>query len=287
MIGRRTITKLANCWRCFYASWFIQPAMNCAMLISPGTTTQSARAGMALLRPTRPRLGSPEGKSGWEFGTNQRPREKGRERLCRARVASVSPAERAECTFVFVTPRNWPAKTDWAKGKNAAGDWKAVRAFDASDLEQWLEESIPAQMWLAEQLALPVSGFETLDECWRRWEEGSDPMMTAALFEPSIFAYRDTFKKWLEKPSEKPFVVAADSRDEAVAFLSCLFQGRGNRHRSGETSQQCSNRLKRCEPWQPRRHRSFRVVYSRRSRTRTGSRLSPPSLHHRSPPQCR
>ena len=165
----------------------------------------------------------PEGKSGWEFGTNQRPSRKA-ESDYRARLASVSPAERAECTFVFVTPSNWPGKTDWAKGKNASGDWKTVRAFDASDLEQWLEESIPAQMWLAEQLALPVSGFETLDECWRRWEEASDPKMTRTLFEPSIVAYRDTFKKWLEKPSEKPFVVAADSTDEALAFLSCLFQ---------------------------------------------------------------
>ena len=164
----------------------------------------------------------PEGKSGWEFGTSQRPSGKA-ESDYRARLASVSPAERAECTFVFVTPRNWPAKTDWSKGKNAAGDWKAVRAFDASDLEQWLEESVPAQMWLAEQLALPVSGFETLDQCWRRWEEASDPKMTPALFEPSIVAYRDTFKKWLEKPSEKQFVVAADSTDEALAFLSCLF----------------------------------------------------------------
>ena len=165
----------------------------------------------------------PEGKSGWEFGTNQRPSRKA-ESDYRARLASVSPAERAECTFVFVTPRNWPGKTDWASDKNAAGDWKAVRVFDASDLEQWLEESIPAQMWLAEQLTLPVSGFETLDECWRRWEEASDPKMTPALFEPSIIAYRDDFKKWIEKPSEKPFVVTADSRDEALAFLSCLFQ---------------------------------------------------------------
>ena len=165
----------------------------------------------------------PEGKSGWEFGTNQRPSSKA-ESDYGARLASVSPAERAECTFVFVTPRNWPGKTNWAKGKNASGDWKTVRAYDASDLEQWLEESIPAQMWLAEQLALPVSGFETLDECWRRWAEASDPKMTRTLFEPSIVAYRDTFKKWLEKPSEKPFVVAADSTDEALAFLSCLFQ---------------------------------------------------------------
>ena len=165
----------------------------------------------------------PEGKSDWEFGTNQRPTRKA-ESDYRARLASISPAKRAECTFVFVTPRNWPGKTDWESSKNATGDWKAVRAFDASDLEQWLEESIPAQMWLAEQLALPVSGFETLDECWRRWEDASDPKMTPALFEPSVVAYRDKFKKWLEKPSEKPFVVAADSRDEAVAFLSCLFQ---------------------------------------------------------------
>jgi len=164
----------------------------------------------------------PEGKSGWEFGTNQRPSRKAESDYA-ARLASVSPAERAERTFVFVTPRNWPGKTDWAKGKNATGDWKAVRAFDASDLEQWLEESIPAQMWLVEQLALRVSGFETLDECWRRWEDASDPKMTPALFEPSIVAYRYTFKQWLENPSENPFVVAADSRDEALAFLSCLF----------------------------------------------------------------
>ena len=165
----------------------------------------------------------PEGKSGWEFGTNQRPTRKA-ESDYTARLASVSPAERAECTFVFVTPRNWPGKTDWARGKSAAEDWKAVRAYDASDLEQWLEQSIPAQMWLAEQLTLPVSGFETLDECWRRWEEASEPKMTTALFEPSIVAYRDDFKKWIEKPSENPYVVAADSKDEALAFLSLLFQ---------------------------------------------------------------
>ena len=209
------------------------------------------------MRPTRPRLGfqkaNQAGSSAQIRGRAARPRAI----TGHAWLPSLQ-AERAECTFVFVTPRNWPAKTDWAKGKNAAGDWKAVRAFDASDLEQWVEESVPAQMWLAEQLALPVSGFETLDQCWRRWEEASDPKMTPALFEPSIVAYRDTFKKWLEKPSEKQFVVAADSTDEALAFLSCLFQD--DRHRctaSRETSRQYSSRLNRCAPWQPRRHRSF------------------------------
>lgn len=165
----------------------------------------------------------PEGKSYWEFSVEKKPSGKAESDYVN-RIRSMSSAERSESTFIFVTPRNWPGKTNWAKGKNASGDWKAVRAFDASDLEQWLEQSIPAQMWLAEQIGLQVSGFETLDQCWWRWEEASDPKMTPALFEPSVVAYRDTFKQWLEEPSEKPIVVAADSRDEALAFLSCLFK---------------------------------------------------------------
>ena len=165
----------------------------------------------------------PEGKSGWEFGTENSPKSKA-ERDFENR-ASVPSDEKAECTFVFVTPRNWPGKKDWARSKQAEGDWKAVRAFDASDLEQWLEESISGQMWLAEQLAIPeISEFETLKQSWRRWEEASEPNMTPTMFEPSIIAYRKRFREWLEKTSEKPFVLAADSTDEALAFLACLFQ---------------------------------------------------------------
>ena len=165
----------------------------------------------------------PEGPSGWEFGTDQDPRAKA-EKDHTARLASVPQAERTNCTFVFVTPRNWPGKREWVQAKNAAGGWKAVRALDASDLEQWLEESIPAQMWLAEKLALPNKGFETLDHCWHRWSIASEPQMSPDVFESSISAHRSTFKSWLEGQSERPFIIAADSTDEALAFLACLFQ---------------------------------------------------------------
>ena len=164
----------------------------------------------------------PEGRSGWEFGTNQDPRAKA-EKDYAARLLAISPAERANCTFVFVTPRNWPGKLEWARAKSAAGEWKAVRTLDASDLEQWLEGSIQAQMWLAERLALPHKGFETLDNCWRRWSIASDPPMSADIFEPSTNAHRATLKSWLEQRSERPFIIAADSTDEALAFLACLF----------------------------------------------------------------
>jgi addiction module HigA family antidote len=164
----------------------------------------------------------PEGISYWEFGTDQKPDSKANGDYAK-RLSSIDSTKRANSTFVFVTPHNWPGKITWAKQKNEAGDWKAVRAFDASDLEQWLEQSVPGQIWFAEQINLPVSGYETLEQIWRHWANVSEPHLTPEIFAPSIASYRDTFKAWLEKPSDRPFVVAADSRDEALAFLACLF----------------------------------------------------------------
>ena len=168
----------------------------------------------------------PEGKSGWEFGVGKDPHHKA-ENDYAARLRSVPLAERAGCAFVFVTPRNWPGKTAWAKGKQAAGDWKDVRAFDASDLEQWLDVSVPARIWIAEKIGLPVDGFETLDACWRHWAEASEPPLTPAIFAPSLAAYRRPFRDWLRKPPDRPFTVAADSRGEALAFLARLFREDG------------------------------------------------------------
>ena len=164
-----------------------------------------------------------EGKSGWELGTGANPGDKANSDY-RSRTGSVSSDERREHTFIFVTTRNWPGKKAWEEAKDASGKWRAVRAFDASDLEQWLEESIPAQIWLAEQLGIPVRGFETLDRFWQRWADASDPSIVPAMFEPSVQSYCETFKEWLEKERERPFVVTAESKEEAIAFLACMFQ---------------------------------------------------------------
>jgi hypothetical protein len=58
------------------------------------------------------------------------------------RVAAIPVKEPSELHVVFVTPRSWPGKQKWAK--EALQEWKSVTAYDASDLEQWLEQSIPA-----------------------------------------------------------------------------------------------------------------------------------------------
>ena len=177
----------------------------------------------------------PEGKSCWEFGVNQKPGSKA-EGDYLARVRSVSPSERQKCTFVFVTPRNWPGKTEWVESKLATGDWKGVRAYDASDLEQWLEESVAAQIWFAKTLEMSAEGCEALDRFWRRWSAASEPKLTPAIFESSITAHRDTIKEWLENESVRPLLVAADSKGEALAFLACIFQDNSIEPRWGDVA---------------------------------------------------
>lgn len=164
----------------------------------------------------------PEGSSYWEFGADQRPRGKANGDYI-ARVKSIDAVQRVNSTFVFVTPRNWTGKTSWEREKNKDGGWKAVRAFDASDLEQWLEQSVPAQIWLAEQLTMPTDGYETLEQAWHRWAHASEPNLVSEIFVPAVDAYKRKFKSWINKPSDRPFVISADSRDEALAFMSCLF----------------------------------------------------------------
>ena len=61
-------------------------------------------------------------------------------------------------------------------------------------------------------------------DCWRDWAQASKPHMTEHIFETSIAACIKEFSQWLKSPPERPFVVAADSKEEALAFLACLFQ---------------------------------------------------------------
>ena len=163
----------------------------------------------------------PTGKSGWEFGCNRNPQAKA-EKDYTDRSKSIGLTEKRETTFIFVTPRNWRNKRQWAAAKAKLGDWKEVRAFDADDLEQWLEHSAAIQIWIAERLGAPVEGFRSLDRCWSMWAGACTPELPPTLFDTAVEEASKTFAKWISEPPERPFIVSADSSEEALAFLSCL-----------------------------------------------------------------
>ena len=164
----------------------------------------------------------PQGPAYWEFGVNQRPGPKA-DSDYKNRTCSVPLSEREASTFVFVTPRNWPGKAAWVERQLKKGEWKFVRAYDASDLEQWLEESIPVQIWLAEKLGIPTRGFRALDQCWENWSTASEPEFTPDTFNAMVEAHGGRLKEWLESEPGQPLSIAAESTEEALAFLACFF----------------------------------------------------------------
>ena len=165
----------------------------------------------------------PAGTSGWEFGTNEDPKAKAEGDYAKSTKA-VTKKDRAAITFVFVTPRAWPGKNDWSALKRAKREWCDVRAYDASDLEQWIEQSTAAQVWFAHEVGRETHGVRTLSQCWTDWANVAEPPLPGSLFTLAIEGAKQTLLSRLAQAPDEPIVVMADSTDEALAFVAQFFE---------------------------------------------------------------
>lgn len=161
-------------------------------------------------------------RSGWEFGTNEDPKTKAESDYQKSLKALLAE-EQAKMEFVFVTPRRWAGKNNWVNEKKAEGAWKDVRAYDSSVLEQWLEQSLPAQAWFANETKAPSHEVRSLDKCWADWANVATPPLPGSLFSSAIDEAKRKLCTRLTKPSTGAIVIAADSTGEALAFVAqCL-----------------------------------------------------------------
>ncbi|MGB3806567.1 MAG: hypothetical protein WA936_05150 [Erythrobacter sp.] len=161
----------------------------------------------------------PLGKSGWELSCSNRLSQKPTTDID-DRENALDKDERNQTSFVFVTSRRWAGKESWAKKRKASGAWKDVRAYDADDLAQWLEQSVATQIWFAEQIGRPVEGIRSLGQCWNEWSLACVPELPAKLFEGTTGLHGNVLNGWLNDTGGRPLVVTADSVAEALAFLS-------------------------------------------------------------------
>lgn len=170
----------------------------------------------------------PAGRSGWEFGVTGAIKKKADDDFAKSVKAHPDKDERADITFVFVTPRRWHGKKQWVADANAKKLWKDAIAFDSSDLEQWLEQSLAAQTWFANETHQPSNDVLTLDKCWSRWANITKPVLSGTLFKPAIDASRRTLESRIGKEPDGPTIIAADSIEEALAFLAQAFGHSGS-----------------------------------------------------------
>ncbi|WOI56730.1 hypothetical protein [Palleronia sp. LCG004] len=158
----------------------------------------------------------PKGTALWEMGCNQNPSAKANGDYDK-RTAEVAAEVRHTSHFAFVTPRRWSGKAAWLREKRDRGEWGGVLAWDAVDLETWLDEAPTTRLWLAEQLGFTQHGLATPEDWFRGWASAATPNISVGLVAGGRSAQRDTLVEKL-RAGDRIVPVVADGRQEAVAF---------------------------------------------------------------------
>ncbi|MDP9475987.1 MAG: hypothetical protein M3R38_09925 [Actinomycetota bacterium] len=160
----------------------------------------------------------PEGTSVWELGTNRGVKAKADEDY-KKRCDDPLSRDPSETSFVFVTPRRWGGKDNWVASKEAEGFWREVRAYDADDLEEWLELAPGVHVWLSSRLGKQPEGARDLAGFWAAWSGVTNPPMSPDLVVLGRDAEADRLLEWMRgEPSA--LTCRAESREEALAFFA-------------------------------------------------------------------
>jgi len=160
----------------------------------------------------------PQGITGWEIGAQRRGiLQKADDDYCK-RTDKPAPIDPATATYVFVTPRHWPQKDEWAKARKNEGPWHDVRVYDADDLVHWIEQTPAVGLWLATRLGKRPFGTRELDAVWEEWSLATQWPLTEGL----VLSDRDQdaaeVLRWLRG---EPSVLSlqATTSDEVAAFF--------------------------------------------------------------------
>lgn len=213
------------------------PALLRRLVLATSTAQISMRAGEGtrlsgfdgLVVQDTPHPYLPLGTSVWEMGVNANRRAKA-EADYQTRTENPLTVDPATTTFVFVTPRRWQDKDQWAADKKAENQWLDVRVLDADDLEGWLSMAPAVEGWLAPRLGLPSQGVRSPEQFWADWAGVTEPQLTPAV----------VLAGWNEDPAAqlKAFLqgkpTAAGIRAEApvvaAAFLAAFLLEEGESH---------------------------------------------------------
>ena len=182
----------------------------------------------------------PDGISFWEIGTGGNPQGKATDDF-RKRTEKLSDPERAELSFVFVTPRSsgadgWdePKQTAWIKRCQKQG-WKDIRIIDGVKLADWLREFPALGRWMAKKVGITQSlgGIITPLEHWdiilSQGEKG-DPPLPPALFTTSRDGACNALESVFSGESQRLLLFSEsehDVDDFVAAYLSTLEKDKG------------------------------------------------------------
>jgi transcriptional regulator with XRE-family HTH domain len=166
----------------------------------------------------------PAGTTGWEIGTQRNGLKSKADEEYERRTDNSLGLDRANSTFMFVTPRSWTTtKEKWLKERRADGKWKDVRALEGTDLVHWIEQYPAVGQWLAITIGKRPPGLRQLSEAWDEWSLSTQFPLSTDL----ILTGRDNeaarILSWL-RGGGGLISVQGESPNEAIAFLYAAIQ---------------------------------------------------------------
>lgn len=162
----------------------------------------------------------PCGKSVWELGTGADPKGKFMEDLGK-REDNVE----GDTTFVFVSSRNWRSKDDCVQNAQNGG-WKEVLVYDASDLEQWIEDCPATKIWFGETIGFPTKHLENPKSFLWDWMKSTSPEFPGDLLFSNRLPQKKELTEFLlrNQPGQSCSLIV-DTREEAIAFIGAVICG--------------------------------------------------------------
>lgn len=181
----------------------------------------------------------PDGPSGWELSaSSDLPGKPNRD--YRSRTAKPGDVDPEVSTFVFVSARRWSSKDatgderGWAAQRREDGPWRDVRAYDADDLEAWLEQVPAVHVWWSSHLGKHPVGARDLGTYWEEWSGATVPSLSPELVLAGRQEVAERIRDWLRDSSSSSLGLRADSEAEALAVFAAVVNSLPKDERTAE-----------------------------------------------------
>lgn len=172
----------------------------------------------------------PKGSSYWEIGRGGNAQGKATDDY-RKRTATTSQEDKADATFVFVTPRSrdWdqPSQAAWIERRKADG-WREIKIVDGIQLCDWLREFPAVGKWLLQCVGLVkgATGFQTPAQHWMHLTQmcnKDDPPLPPGIF----LVGRESASQHLDRLFRQEIqqvILAIESENDAEDFIAAFLQ---------------------------------------------------------------
>jgi hypothetical protein len=129
----------------------------------------------------------------------------------------------AHSTFVFITIRRWGGKDEWVRNRKAEGRWLDVIAYDADEIEQWLELAPTVHVWISILLGKHLDDAIDLDNYWEEWKNKTKYQIPPEFILAGRHDIELLIGNWIQNPLQ-PLVLQADTREEALLVFTASVQ---------------------------------------------------------------